>query len=115
MTETNEYKFYCDKCKYGTNIKGSMKDHEMSYFHKTGVKKSKKVIDLYKCDKCDYKNEHKYNYIAHKLNHHGTKEERKEQFKYYCDTCDMGTFTKSVHETHMKSTRHNRKVETTNK
>ena len=49
------------------------------------------------------------------INYHETKKERKEQFKYYCNTCDIETFTKSVHETHMKSTRYNRNVETLHK
>jgi hypothetical protein len=114
MSVTIQYKYYCEKCNYGTNFKYSMQEHETSTLHKTGHRKSKKVIEIYKCDNCEYENEHKYNYIAHKLNNHGTKEERKEQFKYYCDVCDMGTFSKSVHEIHVNSIRHKRNSETHN-
>jgi hypothetical protein len=110
MEEKKEYKFYCEKCKYGTNVKHAMKVHEISELHKTGKHGSTKKIDFYRCNKCDYVHEHKYNYKTHMLNKHGTKEERKETFKYFCEKCDVGTFSKGIFDIHLDSKKHNREI-----
>lgn len=113
MAENNKY--ICEKCQYGTNVKASYEKHLKTTLHLTGHKKSKKKIDIHKCDKCEYKNEHKYNYMAHQLNVHGTKEERKNKFKYYCEFCDIGTFAKTIYNNHVGSIRHKRNLETIDK
>jgi hypothetical protein len=50
----------------------------------------------------------KNNFMTHKLNNHSTKEERKKEFKYYCEACDFGVFTESSYEKHKNSLRHKR-------
>jgi hypothetical protein len=110
MEESRKYKYYCEKCKYGTDIIHSMKSHEQSYIHQNGHKKSRKKIELYKCEDCEYINNHKYNYISHKLNHHGTKEDREKEFKYYCKLCDTGTYAKEAYDKHMISSKHKTKA-----
>ena len=35
-----------------------------------------------------------------------TKEERKKEFKYYCEACDFGNFSKGLFKLHM-DTKHN--------
>ena len=35
------------------------------------------------------------------LDHHSTKEERKQGFKYYCEECDYGIFGKKLFEKHL--------------
>jgi hypothetical protein len=37
----------------------------------------------------------------HYLNNHANKEERKKDFKYYCEPCDFGNFSKSLFKLHM--------------
>ena len=37
---------------------------------------------------------------------HSTKEERELKFKYYCESCDYGTFAKSLYDVHNKSHKH---------
>ena len=44
--------------------------------------------------------------LKHILNKHSTKDERKEKFKYYCELCDFGTFSKDTMEVHNNSTKH---------
>lgn len=108
-----EYKYFCEKCQYGTNIKKSIERHNESNYHITGIKtrKEKENKVSYECKECKenkYITDNKSNYILHKLNNHSTKEERKQQFKYYCDNCDFGVFTESSLEIHKHSLRHNR-------
>ena len=39
----------------------------------------------------------------HYLNHHSNKEERKNEFKYYCEPCDFGHFTKALYKAHLEA------------
>jgi len=39
----------------------------------------------------------------HYLNHHSNKEERKKEFKYYCENCDFGNFTKALYKAHLEA------------
>ena len=108
MTDNN--KFICEKCNYKTNIKSLILQHYETELHKTG-ERGKKLIkekEIFSCDKCDFSSTNKNNYLTHKLNNHSTQEERKQQFKYYCDNCDFGVFTESSLEIHKHSLRHNR-------
>jgi hypothetical protein len=102
----DQYKYYCDKCQYGTNIRNSFDTHNKSTLHLTGKKKSKIKKEEYKCNECNYQSKNLYNFLSHKLNNHSTAEEKKEKFKYYCDLCDVGTFVESNYEKHKLSTKH---------
>jgi hypothetical protein len=104
----DNYKYYCDKCEYGTNIKYSYECHLKTKLHLTGNRdrKKKELKKEYECKKCDYNTVNKNNYLTHKLNNHSSKEKRKEMFKYYCDKCDFGVFTESSYNKHFESKRH---------
>jgi hypothetical protein len=39
----------------------------------------------------------------HCLNHHSTKEERKKEFKFYCDECNYGSFIQSLFKIHLET------------
>lgn len=106
----NEYTYYCEKCKYGTNIKISYDTHCESKKHING-KTNRKIKENkvnYVCDKCNFQSSNINNYLVHNLNNHSTKDERKNKFKYYCDICDFGVFTLSLFEKHTNSSRHMR-------
>jgi len=105
-----EFKYFCEKCNYGTNIRYSLIQHNNTVLHKIGFIKKTKLKDKeqYNCDKCDYNTMNKNNFITHKLNNHSTKEERKKEFKYYCEICDFGVFTESSFEKHKETLRHKR-------
>ncbi len=104
------YKYYCEKCHYGTNIRYSLIQHNETELHKTGErgKKQIKEKEIFKCSDCEFESTNKNNYLTHKLNNHSNKEERKKQFKYYCNNCDFGVFTESSFEKHKNSLRHKR-------
>ena len=107
----NQFKFFCDKCNYGTDIKNSIVLHNKSLLHTTGIAgkrniKTEEEKKIYKCDKCDYVSKNKNNYLVHKLNNHSTKEERKKEYKYYCELCDFGVLSKSLYEKHIETITH---------
>lgn len=106
----NQFKYYCGKCDYGTDIKFSLLQHNETILHKTGErgKKNKKIKDIHKCEKCDYQSTNKNNYLTHSLNNHSTKEERENRFTYYCKYCDFGVFTESSINKHNTTIRHKR-------
>ena len=108
MNET--YKFNCEKCKYATNIRYSLIQHNRTELHKTGERGKKQIKEkvIFQCSKCEFNSTNKNNYSTHKLNNHSTKEERKNQFKYYCEICDFGVFTESSFEKHKNSLKHKR-------
>ena len=107
----DEYKFYCSKCKYGTNFKHLLAQHYETTLHKTGKRKEKPIKEKeeYKCNKCDYKSTNRNNYLTHTLNNHDTKENRKTNFKYYCESCDFGVFTETSYNKHIKTKKHEMK------
>lgn len=107
-----QYKYNCEKCNYKTNLKYSWTQHCNTTLHKTGKRKVRKdrIQENYKCSKCNYITTNNNNYLTHILNNHSTKEEKKNKFKFYCETCDFGVFVKSVYDKHIKTKKHNMKV-----
>jgi hypothetical protein len=53
-----------------------------------------------KCKICEYTTTKTTNMKLHYLNNHAMIAERKMGFKYYCETCDFGTFSKSLFKLH---------------
>ena len=43
---------------------------------------------------------------THMLTKHGTPEERKAQFKYYCPECDFGTMGEILWKRHQETKKH---------
>jgi hypothetical protein len=108
MDKNNEkYRYSCEKCLFFTNSQASYKIHLMTNKHTDG-KKATRCDKKYpeKCSKCDYKPKSNTNYLQHTLIYHSTKEERKEKFTFYCETCDYGSFTEKSLITHKNSKKH---------
>ena len=57
---STNFKFYCEKCDYGTNIKCNMKNHNKSMRH-CSVKKNQ----YYYCQYCDYTTFYSCNMTKH--------------------------------------------------
>ena len=101
------FKYDCKNCDYKTTYISQWNKHIETELHKTGKRKTrldKKCID--KCPFCTYNSKGNTNMKQHILNDHGTTEERKTKFKYYCDCCDYGTFAKSLYEKHTQTQKH---------
>jgi hypothetical protein len=105
-----EYKYYCDKCQYGTNLKSSFEAHNKTILHITGKSGKKKDKKIFACDDCDFTSTNENNLLTHKLNNHCTAEEKKAGFKYYCDSCDFGVFTESSFNIHCDTIKHKRQT-----
>ncbi len=46
----------------------------------------------------------------HTLTEYATKEEKKNEFKFYCETCDFGTFSQDTIEIHNNTNKHKRYI-----
>lgn len=42
-------------------------------------------------------------FTQHIINEHSNLEKRKAEFKYYCELCDFGTFSKDIYNKHIES------------
>jgi hypothetical protein len=107
------YKYYCEKCNYGTHFKNCIEAHNKSTLHLTGqrkkrevIKKEKKGRTIVSCEECDFKTTNVCNMLSHKLNHHSSIEDRKKKFKYYCDVCDFGAFAETIYNNHFMTQKH---------
>jgi len=103
----NELKYNCEKCKYKCQFECQWKKHCDTVLHKTGLRKKK---DNYKqpekCKDCEYMTKNTALMKKHRLNEHALKEEREKGFKYYCSSCDFGTFSKDTLDVHNNTNKH---------
>lgn len=105
--EKKEYKYVCEKCFFYTNARSALNAHMITKKHLTGTKAKrcdKKYPD--KCPNCNYKPKSNTNFLQHTLNYHSSKEEKKENFKYYCEKCDFGTFSEQLFIMHKNTNKH---------
>jgi hypothetical protein len=103
----NNFKYYCDTCKHGSNSNSDYLKHIKSKKHERGGLKPKK------CLICNFEYFNHWNLKQHHLTQHSTIEERKKQ-KYYCDICDTVFFCKLYMDRHMKGKKHNNTIECNN-
>jgi len=90
--------------------------HTNTEFHKTGILKKGRYKDPninhdLKCDKCNLVTTHTMVLKKHILDVHSTKEERKKNFKYYCDVCDVGCFSKAIMNAHDCTKKHKKALQ----
>ncbi len=107
MSKEIQYKYMCDKCNYKCKYESEWNKHVNTNLHITGKRKER--IDKkepFKCESCDYKTKNKTTLKQHKFNEHSNKKERKEGFKYYCEICDFGIFSKDIYSVHVNSEKH---------
>ena len=60
----------------------------------------------YKCAICDYTAKLKSAALVHHLNYHATLKERREKYKHYCDTCNVGYMSKVLYNIHIATKKH---------
>ena len=103
LVESNG-KYYCSKCDFKCKYPAHWNQHLVSNKHNDVKRKerSDKVLEP-KCKFCDYQTNKTTNMKLHHLNHHSTKEERKKDFKFYCDECNYGSFIHSLYKIHLET------------
>ncbi len=100
--------YHCDICNYSCIYESHWLKHLKTRSHnnngiETRIRKKKRDI---LCTICN-KEFTPYNKLrAHILSKHSTKEEREEEFPYYCNFCDFGTFGKCLLDKHYNSKKH---------
>lgn len=105
MNKINKYE--CEKCNFKTNIKSRWESHIRTELHITGTRKKRSDCkEPLQCDRCEYKTKNKTLLIQHKLNEHASIEERKKEFRYYCENCDYGTFSIDLYNRHIQTDKH---------
>ena len=82
-------------------------DKAVSSLKNSGKRKTRsdKVLEP-KCKHCEYKTNNLTCMKVHCLTHHSNKEERKKEFKYYCDKCDFGTYAEILFTRHCETKKH---------
>ena len=61
---------------------------------------------IYQCKICNHIAKLKTTALIHHLNYHATLKERKEKYKYYCETCNVGYMSKVLYNTHITTKKH---------
>jgi len=109
IENTNEIKYNCECCNYKCLYPAHWKQHIESEKHKNQGKRktrSDKVLEP-KCKHCEYKTNNLTCMKVHNLTQHSSKEDRKINFKYYCDKCDFGTYADILFTRHNETKKHN--------
>lgn len=87
--------FNCDICNTSFTRKDGLTRHNATTSHKikAGLEQPvQKIKQEYKCDKCDFKSDRKFNLDRHKPTHDNI----------HCEYCDF-TYAKSTHDAHIIS------------
>jgi hypothetical protein len=101
--------FVCEPCNFKSKYKLSLDNHLVSTLHLTGKKKVRSdKVRLDKCPKCDYAVAFPTSMKKHVLNTHATKEERKLNYTYFCEPCNIGEFSKLRFDKHLAAKTHKR-------
>ena len=103
----------CEKCNIGFKFKSQLEKHCKTELHKTGKKKTRSdKKEEFKCEICNlYTTNQQTNLKLHILNNHKTKEERKNEFPYYCKLCDSGYMKEKLYKKHLETKKHKKKLE----
>lgn len=104
-------KYNCVICNFKTNYVSVWEKHINTEKHrKTGVKRKvrrdKKIGNAIRCQYCEYTHQNKTSLRSHILNNHANKDDRKKGFKYYCEVCNVGTFSNLRYKEHLQSRNH---------
>lgn len=112
MENITDCKFNCEKCLYSTNYKSSWLKHINTEIHLNGIRKKRSDYkEPFKCEKCDYHTKNRTTLKKHFLDEHADKKQRKEEFKFYCVDCDVGSFSIDSYNTHLNTEKHKKIIQ----
>jgi hypothetical protein len=98
--------YNCKTCKFECKYLSNWVQHIQTARHKNDGKKTRKVTRNKNCSICDYTGLTYSDARNHYLSKHGTTEEKKKEYPYYCDSCNIGSFGKCIYEAHCKTNKH---------
>jgi len=103
----------CEKCNISFKFKSQLEKHYKTELHKTGKKKTRSdKKEEFKCEICNlYTTNQQTNLKLHILNNHKTKEERKNEFPYYCELCNSGCMEEKLYKKHLETKKHKKKLD----
>jgi hypothetical protein len=105
--ETEKNPYNCIDCNYNCKYLSQWTKHISTELHKTGTKKIRSDLKPpNKCSHCNFESKNNIMFKQHILNEHSTLDERASKFKFYCKTCDYGSFSVDLFNNHMKSKKH---------
>ena len=102
----------CEKCNKKFTSNTHYLIHCETELHKTGKRKTRtdKQGEL-KCNICNlYSTSQQSTLKIHILNNHSSIEEKKKEYKYYCEYCDIGYLVEHKINTHLNTLKHKIKV-----
>lgn len=101
-------KFYCEKCDYKCVYPAHWSQHIESAKHLNEGKRKPRCDKILnpQCTLCPYKTNNSGGMKTHQLTKHATKEEKRKEFKFYCDKCDFGTFGEILFTRHLETKKH---------
>jgi hypothetical protein len=108
MEQSLDTKFYCSDCDYKCLYPAHWKQHIENKKHiNKGIRKprSDKILEP-KCELCHFITNNLTNMKTHKLTKHSSTEQRKMEFKFYCEKCDFGTFGELLYTRHLETKKH---------
>jgi hypothetical protein len=100
-----ENAYECKCCNYKCINVAHWKQHIETAKHKNMGKRLPRSDKMFepKCKLCNYITTRTTNMKLHYLNKHGNRQERMRDFKYYCEGCDFGSFSKSLFKLHKEA------------
>jgi hypothetical protein len=100
-------KYNCENCNFHCNEKIRWEKHIETEKHTNGKRKIRSDYEgPYNCNICNFTTKNKIKFTEHKLNNHSNKEERKREFKFYCELCDKGYFYNDMYTRHINTEKH---------
>jgi hypothetical protein len=108
VNEKKDENYFCECCNYKCIYPAHWKQHIDSEKHKNKGKRktrSDKILEP-QCKECNYTTNNLTCMKVHYLTHHSNKEERKREFKYYCEKCDFGTYAEILFTRHYETKKH---------
>lgn len=103
-----ETKYYCNMCDYMCEYNSHWLQHLNCNKHKNNGKRLPRCDKSFdtKCKNCVYETNNLVSMRLHYLTKHSNKEDRKKEFKYYCASCDSGTFSDVLFNRHNETKKH---------
>jgi hypothetical protein len=108
LKNEDENKYFCEKCNYRCKFKSLFIKHTKSIAHigENNEIPNDLASSVLSCDKCNFKTFYSQNFKNHKLNNHSSFEERKKEFPFFCEVCNIGFFSKILLNNHNSSKKH---------